>query len=164
MSCNCTGIASSSPSCCPCSISISFRYMPVFGDLDYLHQHSNHACISGMCWSVNHGLGMYMCQLAGRQHDQLDAVPHACAGERMGFWVVAPVQYSVWVGLCVTYMVTAGQSLQVYTPAAHNIWWCPRSQASPVSDSAVPWCNHTVCCLPSDTTLLAMLERLGSSW
>jgi len=33
-------------------------------------------------------------------------------GERRGWWAVAPVQYTLMCGLCITYAVTAGQSLK----------------------------------------------------
>lgn len=35
-----------------------------------------------------------------------------CAGKTKGFWAVVPVQYTLMVGLCITYAVTAGQSLK----------------------------------------------------
>ncbi len=39
----------------------------------------------------------------------------AVLGDRVGFWVVATTQFVLLVGLMVTYMVTAGQSLQAAT-------------------------------------------------
>lgn len=33
-------------------------------------------------------------------------------GERRGWWAVAPVQYTLMAGLCITYAVTAGQSMK----------------------------------------------------
>jgi hypothetical protein len=37
----------------------------------------------------------------------------AVFGEKWGIWAVAPFQWSVLVGLAITYTATAGQSLQV---------------------------------------------------
>lgn len=37
----------------------------------------------------------------------------AVFGEKWGLWAVAPFQWSVLVGLAITYTATAGQSLQV---------------------------------------------------
>ena len=40
------------------------------------------------------------------------------AGPRLGFWAVVPFQFSCLIGLDITYMVTAGQSLQVCSRSA----------------------------------------------
>ena len=37
----------------------------------------------------------------------------AIFGERWGVWAIAPFQWSVLIGLAITYTATAGQSLQV---------------------------------------------------
>ena len=48
------------------------------------------------------------CTVAARYEELGKAV----LGERVGFWAVATTQFILLVGLMVTYMVTAGQSLQ----------------------------------------------------
>ena len=42
----------------------------------------------------------------------------AVFGERWGVWAIAPFQWSVLIGLAITYTATAGQSLQVW----QSIW------------------------------------------
>ena len=60
--------------------------------------------------------------------------PWGRAGPRAGFWAVVPFQFSVLLGLDITYMVTAGQSLQVrgqrtlHAPANAGRPCCPREQ------------------------------------
>ena len=38
----------------------------------------------------------------------------AVFGDRWGVWAIAPFQWSVLIGLAITYTATAGQSLQVW--------------------------------------------------
>ncbi|KAK9831112.1 hypothetical protein WJX74_003668 [Apatococcus lobatus] len=48
----------------------------------------------------------------GHRHNRYEELGKAVLGERAGFWAVATTQFILLVGLMVTYMVTAGQSLQ----------------------------------------------------
>jgi amino acid permease len=49
---------------------------------------------------------------SGRRHNTYREIGEAVWGRRAGWWAVAPVQYTLMVGLCVTYSVTAGQSMK----------------------------------------------------
>lgn len=40
------------------------------------------------------------------------AFVHCLTGKKWGWWAIAPVQYTLMMGLCITYSVTAGQSLK----------------------------------------------------
>lgn len=55
------------------------------------------------------GLSIILCRDLGR----------AIFGDRWGVWAIAPFQWSVLIGLAITYTATAGQSLQV-RPSIHK--------------------------------------------
>ena len=44
----------------------------------------------------------------------------AVFGDRWGVWAIAPFQWSVLIGLAITYTATAGQSLQVWQASAER--------------------------------------------
>ncbi len=52
-------------------------------------------------------------ELHGRRLNTYREVAEAVWGPMLGKWAVLPVQFTLMVGLCVTYSVTAGQSLKV---------------------------------------------------
>lgn len=52
-------------------------------------------------------------------------------GKKWGFWAVAPVQYTLMTGLCITYAVTAGQSLKGVASS--------ECQGADCQDGIAPW-------------------------
>lgn len=62
----------------------------------------------GICWNSKESNQCYWLSLRHVAFD--DHGIHA--GSKKGFWAVVPVQYTLMVGLCITYAVTAGQSLK----------------------------------------------------
>ncbi|BDA43177.1 Lysine histidine transporter-like 1 [Coccomyxa sp. Obi] len=57
----------------------------------------------------------------GRRHNRYRDLGRAIFGEKWGNWAIAPFQWSVLVGLAITYTATAGQSLQaVHSSTCNN--------------------------------------------
>ncbi|CAK0780427.1 hypothetical protein CVIRNUC_005050 [Coccomyxa viridis] len=57
----------------------------------------------------------------GRRHNRYRDLGRAIFGERWGVWAIAPFQWSVLIGLAITYTATAGQSLQaVHSSTCNN--------------------------------------------
>ena len=76
------------------------------------------------------------CTLAARYEELGKAV----LGEWAGFWVVATTQFILLVGLMVTYMVTAGQSLQAAANPNcndHTMQVCPFIHSCPLGAEQV---------------------------
>ena len=71
----------------------------------------------------------------------------AVLGEKLGFWAVATTQFVLLVGLMVTYMVTAGQSLQAATnPMCNDHTMQVRCCLLPDAlDNSTVWWSQSAC-------------------